>query len=576
MEVMTHRTGGRFSDVLVRRGLLDASALDSATAQAAESGERIEKYLVQIGLVDSASMSLTLAEYLGMPAVSLARFTPPADVVTLISPQYLSRLQVFPLFRSGTRLFLAMADPFDLSGIETVQGLTGLDIVPLVAQEKEVADLLERHGRAPTQGMEEILRDVTREEGEAGLEVELESAKDVSLDEIRESADEAPVIRIVNTMMIEALRKRASDIHIEPLEKSLRLRYRMDGVLYENPSPPKRLHPAIVSRIKILSNLNIAERRVPQDGRFKIKALGREADVRVSILPTVHGEKIVMRILDKASLAPGLQSLGLDPKPLEDFTFAIQQPHGMILVTGPTGSGKTTTLYSCLQDLNQIGVNIITVEDPVEYQLVGISQVQTHSEIGLTFATGLRSILRQDPDIVMVGEIRDSETAMIAVQAALTGHLVLSTLHTNDAAGAVARMVNMGIEPFLLSSSLLMTQAQRLYRKLCVSCRRPVKMPLEMLRLNRLNPADFEGAIFHEAVGCPKCNHLGYKGRGALMEVLRISDALRIQMLKDANATRIREIGVAHGMATLREVGLQKVRDGITTLEEVLRVTSGE
>jgi type IV pilus assembly protein PilB len=469
-----------------------------------------------------------------------------------------------------------MADPFDLTGIETVQGLTGLEVVPLVAQERELADLLERHGQAQGQGLEDLLRNVTREEAEAGLEVDKDTPENLSLDDIRESAEDAPVIRIVNTIMIEALRKRASDIHVEPLEKSLRLRYRMDGVLYENPSPPKRLHPAIVSRIKILSNLDIAERRVPQDGRFKIKALGREADVRVSILPTVHGEKIVMRILDKSSLAPSLNSLGLDVKPLEDFTYAIQQPHGMILVTGPTGSGKTTTLYSCLQDLNQIDVNIITVEDPVEYQLVGISQVQTHAEIGLTFASGLRSILRQDPDIVMVGEIRDAETAMIAVQAALTGHLVLSTLHTNDAAGAVARMVNMGIEPFLLASSLLMTQAQRLFRKLCPACRRPMTMPLELLRLNRLNPADFEGATFYEPVGCVKCNQLGYKGRGALMEILRMSDALRSQMLKDANAARIREIGVAHGMATLRDVGLQKVRDGITTLEEVLRVTSGE
>lgn len=576
MEAPGQRRGTRLTDVLLRRGWIDAAALEGAAAQAEQAGARIEKHLVKSGAVDSASMAIALAEYLGVPPVTLSHFVPAPDVLNLVPLQHLSKLQVFPLYRAGGQLFVAMADPFDLTGIETIHGLTRLEVVPLVAQEREVADLLERHGQTQTQGLEDLIRDVTREDGEAGLEVGQETAENVSLDEIRESAEEAPVIRIVNTIMIEALRKRASDIHIEPLEKSLRLRYRMDGVLYENPSPPRRLHPAIVSRIKILSNLDIAERRIPQDGRFKIKALGREADVRVSILPTVHGEKIVMRILDKGSLAPSLNSLGLDPKPFEDFTYAIQQPHGMILVTGPTGSGKTTTLYSCLQDLNQIDVNIITVEDPVEYQLVGINQVQTHSEIGLTFASGLRSILRQDPDIVMVGEIRDAETAMIAVQAALTGHLVLSTLHTNDAAGAVARMVNMGIEPFLLASSLLMTQAQRLYRKLCPACRRPMKMPLEMLRLNRLNPADFEGVTFYEPGGCAKCNQLGYKGRGALMEILRMSDALRAQMLKDANATRIREIGIAHGMATLRDVGLQKVRDGITTLEEVLRVTSGE
>ena len=576
MEMASRHIGLRLSDVLIRRELISAPALNEASTLAEESNTRLEKYLVLSRKVDAASMCLALAEYLGMPPISLARFTPSQEVLALVPSQWLLHLQVVPLSRMSGQLFLAMADPFDLSGIETVRGLSGLEIIPLVAQEKEVAELLERFGRPPTQGIEDILREVKVEEGGENVEVGREAVDNVSLDERRESASEAPVIRIVNTILIEALRKRASDIHIEPLEKSLRLRYRMDGVLYENPSPPKRLQPAIVSRIKILSNLNIAERRLPQDGRFKIRALGREADVRVSILPTVHGEKIVMRILDKSSLAPSLDSLGLDPKPLEDFTYAIQQPHGMILVTGPTGSGKTTTLYSCLQDLNQIDVNIITIEDPVEYQLVGINQVQTHSEMGLTFATGLRSILRQDPDIVMVGEIRDAETAMIAVQAALTGHLVLSTLHTNDAAGAIARMVNMGIEPFLLSSSLLMTQAQRLYRKLCSSCRRPVQMPLDLLRLNRLNPEEFEGATFYEAAGCIKCNHLGYKGRGALMEILRMNDALRMQILKDANATRIREIGVAHGLATLRDVGLQKVRAGITTLEEVLRVTSGE
>jgi type II secretory ATPase GspE/PulE/Tfp pilus assembly ATPase PilB-like protein len=360
------------------------------------------------------------------------------------------------------------------------------------------------------------------------------------------------------------------------MEKSMRLRYRIDGMLYENPSPPKRLHAAISSRIKILSNLNIAERRVPQDGRFKIKALGREADVRVSILPTVHGEKIVMRILDKGQLAPSLDALGLDPLALDNFKYAISQPHGMILVTGPTGSGKTTTLYSCLQDLNTPDVNIITVEDPVEYQLAGINQVQAHADIGLSFAAGLRSILRQDPDIVMVGEIRDAETALIAVQAALTGHLVLSTLHTNDAAGALARMVNMGIEPFLLASSLLMAQAQRLYRKVCTTCRQIAHFPEEVLRTNHLNPDEFRDVHFYEARGCPKCNNLGYKGRGALMEILLVNDAVRSQMLRDSDASKIREIAVQNGMRNLRTVGLQKVRDGITTLDEILRVTSGE
>ena len=391
-----------------------------------------------------------------------------------------------------------------------------------------------------------------------------------------ESADDAPVIRIVNSLLVEALRKRASDIHIEPMEKTVRLRYRVDGLLYENPSPPKHLQSAITSRVKIMSNLDIAERRVPQDGRLKVRALGKEIDVRVSTLPTVHGEKIVMRILDKTNLAPSLSALGLDEQAFKDINFAIAQPYGMILVTGPTGSGKTTTLYSALQELNEPGVNIVTAEDPVEYQLGGINQVQTNPEVGLTFAGALRSMLRQDPDIVMVGEIRDGETATIGVQAALTGHLVLSTLHTNDAAGAIARLTQMGIEPFLLASSLVMTQAQRLYRKLCPACKKPREMPVEILENNHLNPEEFEGVKFYGPRGCPKCSGLGYRGRGALMEVLLVNEAVRQMILEDANAAEIRNAACENGMLTLRDVGLKRVREGTTSIEETLRVTATE
>ena len=560
-----------FGEVLLRRGLVTPEALREAADQAAESDERLERQLVRTGRISGSALALALAEVLEMPPVSLARFNPPAELVDRVPFAWLTRFQMVPYAEGAGLLFVAMADPYNLSAMDLLQSATGLEVVPLVAPEREVADFLERHVREPAQALEDVLRDVT--EGE--VEVGQETGEDVSLDQIKEIAEEAPVIRIVNSMMLEALRKHASDIHVEPLEKTLRLRYRVDGMLYENPSPPKRLHAAICSRIKILSRLNIAERRLPQDGRFRIRAMGREADVRVSVLPTVHGEKVVMRILDKTALAPSLDALGLDPDSLEKFTYAIQQPYGMLLVTGPTGSGKTTTLYSALQDLNRLEVNIITVEDPVEYQLPGISQVQAHPEMGLTFAAGLRAILRQDPDIVMVGEIRDTETAMIAVQAALTGHLVLSTLHTNDAAGAVARLVNMGIEPFLLTSSLIMTQAQRLYRRLCTACRRPREMPAELLRLNHLRPEDFEDVVFYQARGCPKCNGLGYRGRAALMEILQVDDALRAQILRDANATRIREVAIERGLHTLRDVGLRKVREGITTIEEVLRVTSG-
>jgi type II secretion system protein E len=466
-----------------------------------------------------------------------------------------------------------MGDPFDVVGLETLHAMTGFDLVALVAPEKEVLDLLQRFAREPQQGLEDILKDVA-EDGD--VEFGREIKEEVSLDEAAAHAEDAPVIRIVNTIMVEALRKHASDIHIEPMEKSIRLRYRIDGMLYENPSPPKGLQQAITSRIKIMANLNIAERRVPQDGRFKIKAMGKECDVRVSLLPTVHGEKVVMRILDKSALAPNLSALGLDELALENLKYAIAQPHGMLLVTGPTGSGKTTTLYSCLQELNTQDVNIVTTEDPVEYQLAGINQVQTHADVGLTFAASLRSILRQDPDIVMVGEIRDGETASIAVQAALTGHLVLSTLHTNDAAGAIARLAYMGVEPFLLSSSLIMTQAQRLYRKICQVCRQPTDMPAELMRANHLNPDEFADVTFYRPRGCPKCASTGYRGRGAMMEILLVNDPIRELVIKSANANSIRELAVQNGMVTLREMGLRRVKEGLTTIEEVLRVTSGE
>jgi type II secretion system protein E len=456
--------------------------------------------------------------------------------------------------------------------IDEVHAQTGLQIVPVVAPENEIKDLLQRHTQDAAQGLEDILKDV----GEGDIELDSGQEEDVSLDEMLEKAEDAPVIRIVNSIMVEAIRKHASDIHIEPMERAIRLRYRIDGVLYESPSPPKPLQDAIISRLKIMANLDIAERRIPQDGRFRIRALGKEVDIRLSILPTVHGEKIVMRTLDKSSLAPNLAALGLDPAAYEKLVYGISQPHGLILVTGPTGSGKTTTLYSALQDLNKVDVNIITVEDPVEYQLGGINQVQTHASVGLTFASALRSILRQDPDIVLVGETRDSETAGIAIQAALTGHLVLTTLHTNDAAGAVSRLLYMGIEPFMLASSLVMSQAQRLYRKLCPACKRKTEIPREILRLNHLDPNEFEDTDFFEPKGCPKCADLGYKGRGAIMEILLVSDDIRKLILQNVDSGVVREKAREEGMMTLLDEGLRRVREGTTSIEEAIRVSGTE
>ena len=570
MQPATH--GDRLMEILLQRKAVKADSLAEAREEAESTGTRLEKILVQRNLVSGVDMALSLSEYLNLPPIQLTRYTPDAHLIEQFSRELLQRHRLLPMSKTDTMLIVAMGDPFDVVGLESLHAMTGLDVVPMVAPEKDVADVLQKMVREPTQGLEDILRDV----GEGDVEVGREKQDEVSLEDMMESAEDAPVIRIVNSIMVEALRKHASDIHIEPMERVIRLRYRVDGVMYESHSPPKHLQSAIISRLKIMSNLNIAERRVPQDGRFKIRAMGKEADIRVSMLPTVHGEKIVMRILDKSALAANLGSLGLDPRSLDNLRFAIAQPHGMILVTGPTGSGKTTTLYSCLQELNQPDVNIITVEDPVEYQLMGINQVQTHSDVGLTFAAGLRSILRQDPDIVMVGEIRDGETASIAVQAALTGHLVLSTLHTNDAAGAIARLMFMGVEPFLLASSLIMTQAQRLFRKLCTVCKQPIQIPLETLRANHMDPEQFKDMQFFGPRGCPKCGNTGYRGRGSIMEILLLNDAIRGMILKSANAGDIREVAVKNGMLTLRDMGLFRVREGLTTLEEVLRVTGSE
>jgi type IV pilus assembly protein PilB len=508
-----------------------------------------------------------------MPPVPLSRFTPNPQVVECVPSDILTRHLALPIAQYGQTLFVALGDPFDIVATDQIHAATGMEVVPMVAHEKEIQETLSRLLTADSKGldMEEIMQSPDSE-----VEVGHEDKSEVSLEEMLESAEGAPVIRMVNMILVEALRTKASDIHIEPQEKGLRLRYRIDGLLVERPSPSKSYQSAIISRVKIMSDLDIAERRLPQDGRFKIRALGKEVDMRVSVLPTVHGEKIVMRVLDKAALSPNLGSLGLDEHAFNAMHYAIEQPHGIILVTGPTGSGKTTTLYSCLQELNQPGVNIVTCEDPVEYQLAGINQVQVNAAIGMTFAGALRSILRQDPDIVLVGEIRDGETAEIAVKAALTGHLVLSTLHTNDAAGAIARLLDMGVPPFLLASSIILSQAQRLYRKLCQACRKEVAISEETLRANRIAPEFFAHATTYKAVGCPKCNGTGFKGRGAIMEVLPVDEDVREAILRGKSTTEVREIARSKGMITLKEVGLGKVKDGTTSLDAALEVTGGE
>lgn len=562
---------GRITDILLRNHAVSAEALAAVESEAQEDGTRLEKRLVEQHVVDAQSMTLALSEYLKMPPIALMHFTPSPQLLDLIPLEVMAKRIVVPIARAGNTLTVALGDPFDLMAIDELSTLTGLGITPLVAAENEVEAVLAKINQESSQAldMEELMRD------DSDVEIVEDGGDEISLDEMLETAEGAPVIRMVNMMLVEALRTGASDIHIEPMERSVRLRYRIDGSLVERPGPPKNLQAAVVSRVKIMADLDIAERRLPQDGRFNIKALGKTIDLRVSCLPTVHGEKVVMRTLDKSSLAPSLSALGLDAVSEKAMAYAIDQPHGIILVTGPTGSGKTTTLYSCLQDLNQPDVNIITCEDPVEYQLEGINQVQMHSEIGLTFSSALRSILRQDPDIVLVGEIRDGETAEIAVKAALTGHLVLSTLHTNDAPGAVTRLIDMGIEPFMLGSSLILAQAQRLYRKLCTACKRPTTIAPEILEINRIDPADFADATLYEAVGCPRCSR-GFKGRGAIMEVLQINDELRGAILRGVPTPEIRKLGIKNGMVSLKEAGLSRVKNGITSLEAALEVTGGE
>ncbi len=558
-------------DILLARQPVAEEVLIEARAEAQKSGTPLEEILVTQEAVSASVLLLAKAEYLEMTPINLQGFELDNSLVELLPRPTWAQQKMLPLCKTGRLLTVAIADPFNIMGIENLKTQIDYQIFPVIADEKDLMSSLEAANKDSAVALEDILRDI---EDDSDLEVGVDETSHENLDEMLESAEDAPVVRIVNSILIEALRKQASDIHIEPMEKKIRLRYRIDGVLYESPSPPKSVQSAISSRIKIMSNLDIAERRIPQDGRFKIKALSKEVDIRVSYLPTVFGEKIVMRILDKSALSPSLEALSLEPKALADLKFAIAKPHGMLLVTGPTGSGKTTTLYSALQELNKEDVKIIKVEDPVEYQLAGINQVQTRSEVGLTFAAGLRSILRQDPDIVMIGEIRDNETASIAVQAALTGHLVLSTLHTNDAAGAIARMAYMGIEPFLLSSSLVMTQAQRLYRKLCPFCKKVMDIPEKTLRTNHLDPDEFKDVEFFEAKGCPKCGGLGYKGRGGIMEILLLDDVLKAKILETAEASALREVAVSNGMRTLRDAGLAKVRRGETTIDEIMRVTS--
>ena len=570
--------GERIADALVEDGLLSAGQIGELLEQQKKEGARLIKLIVDKSYVSEQDLAVSMGRVLNVPPINLARVSIPPEIVELLPRDTAHNYKVIPVSRLENRLFIAMADPLNVLAIDDVKRITKLEISPLIASEKAIVDKLNAFDAAKGGSMEDIIQDAQKQnEADADaetIEAVKEGMEEVNLDQLASSSGEAPVIKLANLIIVQAIKDRASDIHLEPFEKSMRLRYRVDGVLMDATPPPKQMQLALTSRFKIMSSLDIAERRLPQDGRMRVRVSGKDFDLRVSVMPTVHGEKIVLRVLDKSNLTASIDKLGLDPDTFKQVKAAIDAPHGLILVTGPTGSGKTTTLYSALNELNNPIYNIITVEDPVEFQVPGINQVPTKKEIGLTFANALRSILRQDPDIIMIGEIRDTETAEIAIEAALTGHQVLSTMHCNDAPGAIARLDDMGIAPFLISSSVILSCAQRLMRRICSHCREPVTYPPKMFEDLGIDPAIFSGVQLYRGRGCDRCKNSGYAGRMAIIEAMTITDQIRKLIIARANTRELGKVAISQGMRTLRMVGLDRAREGVSTLEQVLLITS--
>jgi type IV pilus assembly protein PilB len=571
--------GERIADALVEDGLLTPGQVAELLEKQKKEGIRFIKLVVEKSYINEQDLAVCMGRVLNTPPVNVLRITPAPEVADLIPRDLANNYKVLPVARLGNRLYLAMADPLNVLAVDDVKRLTKLEVYPLIAAEKAILDRIANIDTARTTSMEEIIKE-SAEQAEAEAEAEslvltTESAEKTDLTQLASSSEEAPVIKLANLILVQAIKDRASDIHIEPFETMVRLRYRIDGSLMDMPPPPKNLQVALASRLKVMCSLDISERRLPQDGRMRVRVGGRDIDLRVSFLPTVHGEKCVLRVLDKSNLSASMDKLGIDAETYVRFKAAVDAPHGLILVTGPTGSGKTTTLYSALNELNSPQYNIITVEDPVEFQLPGVNQVPVKKEIGLTFANALRSILRQDPDIIMIGEIRDTETAEIAVESALTGHQVLSTMHCNDAPGAIARLDDMEIAPFLISSAVILSCGQRLMRRICNNCKEPVSYPDKMFMDLGINPADFEGATLFRGRGCDRCKSSGYMGRLAIIEAMTMSDEIRKMIIKRASAQELGKVAIEQGMKTLRMVALEKAREGLSTLEQTLLVTSG-
>jgi type IV pilus assembly protein PilB len=571
----------RIGELLLKERRITPEQLQEALTYQKAHGGKLGSALVKLGFVRDDDITGLLSKQYGVPSINLTQFEIDPAIIKLIPLETTQKYQIVPLSRVGATLTIAMTDPTNVFAMDDIKFMTGYNIEPVVAAESAVQEAIQKYYAVPKSepsALEIASQALTDMPGGLDSEVEvLEDLDEISVDALARQGEEAPVVRLVNVLLMSAISKGASDIHIEPYEKEYRVRYRIDGVLYNIMNPSLKFRDAIASRVKIMSKLDIAEKRLPQDGRIKIRyndqGRSKELDFRVSVLPTLFGEKIVLRLLDRDKLMLDMSGLGFEPEPLARFEAAIQRPWGMVLVTGPTGSGKTNTLYSSISRLNKADTNIMTAEDPVEFNLVGINQVQIKENIGLTFAASLRAFLRQDPNIILVGEIRDFETAEIAVKAALTGHLVLSTLHTNDAPGTISRLMNMGIEPFLVSSSVNLICAQRLVRRICPHCKQENPTPPAALLKIGYSAEDARSIVPRHGLGCEKCNGTGYKGRVGLYEVMEVTDGLRELILVGASGLELRRKAIEEGMISLRGSGLQKIKDGVTTVEEVLRET---
>jgi type IV pilus assembly protein PilB len=558
-------------ELLVEDGLVTERQFQKALDQANKVSEPVQKILVSMGFVTEKDITEVIGKQMGVDFVDLDDFDLDPELARSIPEHLAQRYKVIPIAQKENKLTMAMVDPLNVIAIDDIRLITGFDIEPVISTEDAIMKAINRQfGTTDLAEVEETVKDISAADF-GPMEVDDAVEEEIALDKLKELVDEAPIVRVVNLIISQAINDKASDIHIEPEQKSVRVRYRVDGVLHDVMQPPKHIQAPMVSRIKIMANMDIAERRIPQDGKIHLKHDNREFDLRVSTLPCVHGEKVVMRILDKGSVMLGLNKLGFYPEMQGPFETIVEKPYGMILVTGPTGSGKSTTLYSVLNKLNRGEVNILTIEDPVEYQIQGINQVQQNERAGLTFASALRSFLRQDPDIIMVGEIRDGETARIAVEAALTGHLVLSTLHTNDAAGAITRLIEMGIEPFLCASSVIGVLAQRLTRVICPNCKESYVPPIESVRRFGLSAYTDSEITFYRGRGCDHCKMTGYKGRLGIFELLVITDRIRGLILQRSSTAEIKQCAIEEGMKTMPDDGLRKVLDGLTTIEECLR-----